>query len=537
MAKLKVEQFVDLVKRSGLVDDERLTQALSGVDQSVKDSGIVASSLTKAGLLTEWQSEKLLQGRHKGFYLGKYKLLNHIGTGGMGSVYLAEHQVMRHRVAIKLLPSHLAAQTSYIERFHQEARAAAALAHPNIIRAFDVDQHEAFHYLVMEFVDGTDIQAIVSRSGPLDYDTAASYTRQAAEGLAFAHRGGLIHRDIKPANLLVNQEGVVKILDMGLARFTDDSQASLTKEYDQKMIGTVDYLAPEQALDSHKVDGRADIYSLGCTLYFMLTGDAPFPQGTIPQRLMQHQSQEPTDIRKFRPDAPETLIAICSKMMAKSLHDRFQTGDEVALALAAFLGEDVGGASTFIPPSSGPSLNENLDLAPIDEEHNGRAKKASDSGAGKAEASPGSKSDVAAAETSGVKASAKSGIKTPGRSGVQSASGSGVKPPSSPGTKPSASGVRQGAAKPKSGVQSSAPAPPVPQVELEKEDDLMDELLTAPVTSSGEHAFPPSALGRPARAHEETIATRMGKVVGLGVGGAVLVVILIVVLFKVWFML
>src|SRR5690606_34145479 len=147
MAKLKVEQFVDLVKRSGLVDDEKLSEALSGDDQSVSDSGIVASNLTKAGLLTEWQSGKMLQGRHKGFYLGKYKLLSHIGTGGMGSVYLAEHQVMRHRVAIKLLPTNLASQTSYIERFHQEARAAAALAHPNIIRAFDVDQHEAYHYL------------------------------------------------------------------------------------------------------------------------------------------------------------------------------------------------------------------------------------------------------------------------------------------------------------------------------------------------------------------------------------------------------
>src|ERR1700680_3085384 len=123
MSKLKVDQFVDLVKRSGLVDNERLSQALSGVDESVKDSGIIASILTKAGLLTEWHSEKLLQGRHKGFYLGKYKLLNHLGTGGMGSVYLAEHQVMRHRVAIKLLPNHLASQASYLERFHQEARA------------------------------------------------------------------------------------------------------------------------------------------------------------------------------------------------------------------------------------------------------------------------------------------------------------------------------------------------------------------------------------------------------------------------------
>ena len=122
MSKLKVDQFVDLVKKSGLVDNERLNQALSGIDESVKDSGIIASILTKAGLLTEWHSEKLLQGRHKGFYLGKYKLLNHIGTGGMGAVYLAEHRVMRHRVAIKLLPSHLAQHSSYLERFHQEAR-------------------------------------------------------------------------------------------------------------------------------------------------------------------------------------------------------------------------------------------------------------------------------------------------------------------------------------------------------------------------------------------------------------------------------
>ena len=159
MAKMKVDQFVDLVKKSGLVDDERLNQALSSVDPSVKDSGIIASMLTKAGLLTEWHSEKLLQGRHKGFYLGKYKLLNHIGTGGMGAVYLAEHQVMRHRVAIKLLPNHMAGHSAYLERFHQEARASAQLNHPNMVRAFDVDHDGNIHYLVMEYVDGTDLQS------------------------------------------------------------------------------------------------------------------------------------------------------------------------------------------------------------------------------------------------------------------------------------------------------------------------------------------------------------------------------------------
>lgn len=532
MAKLKVEQFVDLVKRSGLVDDEKLSEALSGVDQSVSDSGIVASNLTKAGLLTEWQSEKLLQGRHKGFYLGKYKLLSHIGTGGMGSVYLAEHQVMRHRVAIKLLPTNLASQTSYIERFHQEARAAAALAHPNIIRAFDVDQHEAYHYLVMEFVDGTDIQAIVSRSGPLPYDTAASYTRQAAEGLGYAHRMGLIHRDIKPANLLVNREGTVKILDMGLARFSDDSQGSLTKEYDQKMIGTVDYLAPEQALDSHGADGRADIYSLGCTLYFMLTGDSPFPQGTIPQRLMQHQSQEPRDIRETRPDAPQELIDICRKMMAKKVTDRYQTGEEVARDLAIFLGEDVNGFSSsdlLIPPPSGPSQNENLDLAPIDEDETGSRRRLSDSSAGKSNPSASGVSGSGASNSSvmggastkpGSGASKSSSGIGKSNSGVRSGAHKTVKPGSSPG-------------KPKSDVQSG-PAQPAPKIDLAPaEDDIMEELLSSTSLPEVEQQLPAAPLhpiGSRSSGDSESIGMRLGKLAGLAIGGAIAVVILILVL-------
>lgn len=534
MAKLKVEQFVDLVKRSGLVDDEQLNQALSDVDQSVNDSGIVASNLTKAGLLTEWQSEKLLQGRHKGFYLGKYKLLSHIGTGGMGSVYLAEHQVMRHRVAIKLLPTNLASQGSYIERFHQEARAAAALAHPNIIRAFDVDQHEAYHYLVMEFVDGTDIQAIVSRSGPLPYDTAASYTRQAAEGLGYAHRMGLIHRDIKPANLLVNREGTVKILDMGLARFSDDSQGSLTKEYDQKMIGTVDYLAPEQALDSHGADGRADIYSLGCSLYYMLTGDAPFPQGTIPQRLMMHQSQEPRDIRETRADSPQELIDICRKMMAKKVTDRYQTGDEVARDLAIFLGEDLNGSSTselLIPPPTGPSQNENLDLAPLDEDETGSRRRPSESSAGKSNAgksSPGSSGvggSGVSSNSSVMGGSAKpgSGVSKSG-SGVRSGAHKSVKPGSSPG-------------KPKSGVQSGA-AQPTPKIDLAPaKDDLMDELLSSTSLPDAEQQLssaPLHPLGSRSSADSESIGMRLGKLAGLAIGGAIAVVILIIVMTYVW---
>jgi serine/threonine-protein kinase len=169
----------------------------------------------------------------------------------------------------------------------------------------------------MEYVEGRDLQTIVQEEGPLDFARAANYTRQAAEGLEHAHQAGLIHRDVKPANLLIDQNNVVKVLDLGLARFSREDESSLTLAYQENVLGTADYLAPEQAVDSHGVDARADIYSLGCTLYFLLTGHPPFPEGTLPQRLLAHQRTPPPDVRADRPEAPEDLVAICTKMMAK----------------------------------------------------------------------------------------------------------------------------------------------------------------------------------------------------------------------------
>ena len=294
--------------------------------------------LIDAGLLTKWQCDKLLEGRHKGFFLGKYKLLDHLGTGGMSSVYLAQHTLMRRNVAIKVLPQTRVKDTSYLARFHREARAAAALDHPNIVRAYDVDNDADVHYLVMEYVEGRDLQIQVAADGSLPVVQAAEYIRQAAAGLAHAHKAGLIHRDIKPANLLVDLKGTVKILDMGLAQFADDTQASLTIAHDEKVLGTVDYLSPEQAIDSHTVDARADIYSLGCTLYFALVGHPPFPEGTLTQRLMMHQTQQPESIRKQRPDVPEDLVAIFYKMTAKRRDQRYQKADDVVDALALALG-------------------------------------------------------------------------------------------------------------------------------------------------------------------------------------------------------
>ena len=255
----------------------------------------------------------------------------------MSTVYLAEHVLMQRRVAIKVLPDSRVDDTSYLARFHREAQAAAALDHRNIVRAYDVDNVGDIHYLVMEYVEGRDLQQMVKRDGPLEAAVAAEYIRQAAEGLAHAHHAGLIHRDIKPANLLVDRKNVVKVLDLGLARFTDEDRASLTVAYDENVLGTADYLAPEQALNSHGVDARADIYSLGCALYYLLTGHPPFPEGTLPQRLMAHQKTPPPDINLERPEVPADLVAICDKMMAKKPDDRYQTAQEVADALADWL--------------------------------------------------------------------------------------------------------------------------------------------------------------------------------------------------------
>ncbi len=344
MAKPKVDNFIDLLRRSALVEKDQLDRVLLEMKKQVDgkpitDVDFVGASLIEAGLLTGWQCDKLMEGRHKGFFLGKYKLLDHLGTGGMSSVYLAEHVLMQRRVAIKVLPKHRVEDSSYLARFHREAQAAAALDHRNIVRAYDVDNDGDIHYLVMEYVEGRDLQVIIKADGPLKYGDVADYIRQAADGLHHAHCAGLIHRDVKPANLLVDQKNVVKVLDLGLARFTDEDKASLTVAYDENVLGTADYLAPEQAIDSHGVDARADIYSLGCTMYYLLTGHPPFPDGTLPQRLMMHQKQEPPSIRDDRPDAPEDLIRLCRRMMAKKPDDRFQTTAEVAEAMSRWLAE------------------------------------------------------------------------------------------------------------------------------------------------------------------------------------------------------
>ena len=360
--KIDTEQFLKIVAKSGIVDPKALDRLVVKVREKLdgrlpSDPRKLSALFEKKKLITSWHAEKLLAGKYKGFFLGKHKLLGHIGTGGMSSVYLAEHVRMGDKRAIKVMPKSRVADATYLARFQLEAKAIASLSHPNIVQAYDIDNEGDVHYIVMEYVDGLDLQQLVKRDGALDFSTAADIIGQAARGLQHAHNKGVIHRDVKPANLLVDPDGVVKLLDMGLALVSSGDEESLTVVNNENVLGTADYLAPEQALNSHTVDHRADIYGLGCTLYFLLTGKPPFCDGTLAQRIAKHQSEMPPPIRLQRPDCPGELDGVCVKMIQKDPKYRYQNAGDIAEVLERFAAAVPRGAKISV------GLGQSADLA------------------------------------------------------------------------------------------------------------------------------------------------------------------------------
>lgn len=395
--EMTVESFLELVEQSGVIASDQMQQLREELAErypQLDSNKKVAHELVTRGMLTRWQAEQLLLGKHRGFFLGPYRILELLGSGGMGRVYLAEHQMMRRRCAIKVLPpKESKRESSIVDRFYREAQAVAALDHPNIVQAYDVNKtrldETEVHYLVMEYVDGQDLQKMVTSRAALDYGQAADFIRQTAEGLAHAHQRGLVHRDVKPANLIVDRQNVVKILDLGLAWcFDEDAETTAAGQPSEGVAGTADYLAPEQATDSQNVDWRADVYSLGQTFYFLLTGRPPFPGGTVPERLFAHQTKLPEPITNTRSDAPPGLLAIIEKMTAKQPSDRYASMDELVDALDEWLAEyaeegssralsaRVSGGVTRWPPSSESSTraagaaSEETDLgfAPLEDD-------------------------------------------------------------------------------------------------------------------------------------------------------------------------
>ncbi len=337
-APATAEDFLRLVEKSQLVESRRLEAARERLrlDQQRSADG-AARQLVKAGLLTAFQARRLLEGRHRGFFVKQYKVLEVIGAGGMGWLYLAEDTEKMQQVALKLLPAPPEDQRGVVARFEVEGRVGLRLDHPNIIRTLEVGKHGDLHYIVMEYVPGINLQEVIDLSGALDYRHACDIICQAALGLQHAHERGFIHRDIKPANLLIDKAGTVKLLDFGLAMLDEEEyEFSLALIFGQDCLGTADYAAPEQTRNSYQVGPTADVYSLGCTLYTLLSGQVPFPGNTVSEKMKAHQRLQPVPVRKLVPGIPDEVDRAVRRMMAKEPKQRPQSARDVYRLLSPF---------------------------------------------------------------------------------------------------------------------------------------------------------------------------------------------------------
>ena len=353
------DALLRLIERSRLLNADQLApyalRLSGGSNDSPPTRESVALLLQRDGLLTPYQGRQLLSGQPGPLFLTeKYKVLDLVGEGGMGRVFLCEHLLLEKVVALKVLTPGDAPIPGALERFLREARAAAGLDHPNIARTFDADYAAEGPFLVMEYVDGTNLHQLVALRGPLDFTRAAQYIRQAALGLQHAHERGLIHRDVKPGNLMVDRAGTVKLLDLGLAKFFDPSRNhNLTRRFDAKnVLGTAEFIAPEQAVNSSAVDTRADIYALGCTFYFLLTARFPFSEGSPSDKLRLHVTAEFDPVESHRPGVPGGLLAVLRTMVRKDPAERYATPGEVAVALAPWATRPVPPSPEEMPPTS-----------------------------------------------------------------------------------------------------------------------------------------------------------------------------------------
>jgi serine/threonine-protein kinase len=324
--------WAELIEKSGLLSQvlvqAYLEQLRSGLPRGTPvTEQFLAESFVQAGLLTRWQAEKLVAGRFKGFFVGNYKILGHLGAG-TSSVYLAEHRFMHERRALKMAPPHRTTDPTYIDRLCHAARAAAQLVHPNVVRLYELGCEGHLYYLVYEYFEAPALKSRLAAQGPLPCPLAAEVIRQAARGLGHLHQMGMVHGDIRPSNVLVDDRGNTKIMNLSSTRRADSDAA----------VGAVDFLAPECAIHGGKIDGRADLYSLGCMLYVALTGRPPF-DGSTAEKLVKHQKHEPPPLREVRADVSKGMVVACRRLMAKNPDERFQTAAEVDQALTDLTGQ------------------------------------------------------------------------------------------------------------------------------------------------------------------------------------------------------
>jgi eukaryotic-like serine/threonine-protein kinase len=330
--------LLEALRRSQLLDAGQLQELVARVPGQA-DGTVLANAILRRGWLTPYQVRELVDGRVEDLALGEYVLLDVLGQGGMARVFKARHRRLNRLCALKvILPGRLQ-EPSQLARFHREAAAAALLDHPNIVRVYDAGECRGVPYLALEFIDGTDLARAIQRAAPLPAAAVCEWVREAALGLQHAHDHGLVHRDLKPSNLMLTRAGVVKILDLGLVQLAPVIPGGAVPDKlttSGSFLGTAAYLAPEQALDPKGVDIRADLYSLGCTLFHLLTGQVPFPGDNLAATLLAHQQTVPPWVAVLRPDLPPDLSALVYRLLAKNPADRYQTPDQLARALTPF---------------------------------------------------------------------------------------------------------------------------------------------------------------------------------------------------------
>lgn len=339
--------LLETAQASGLVTAEQLHLATvsacdAGDEHTVSISEVsddaIGRRLVELEFLNPWQVEQLKLGRSK-FSLGPYRIVDAIGRGGMGHVFKAEHEILGRIEAVKVLPRHKTTAET-IDKFRHEIRIQAQLDHPNLVRVHFADREGDIYYFVTEFVPGTDLRKLIRRLGPVSYQAAALIMQQAAEGLEHAHRRGLVHRDIKPGNLLVTPEAVVKLIDLGLAWYLE-ADIHAAKQGDRlKIVGTADYLAPETIRDPGCIVPVSDIYSMGCTLYYAVTGKVPFPGGNPAEKMQRHLHEVALPPEQLQPDLPPAFVQLVAEMMSKDPKQRPPSAAAVAQRLQAFATEE-----------------------------------------------------------------------------------------------------------------------------------------------------------------------------------------------------
>lgn len=337
---------------SGLVSQEEFDQALQALREEGRPPSDeqVAKKLIAMGKLNRWQAQHLRRGNVR-FSLGPYHLIDSLGQGGMGEVYKAEHSIMGRVVAVKILPQSKSTPEA-VASFSREIRTQAQLDHENLVRAFDAGSDRKVHFLVTEYVPGTDLRRLIRRDGRLSMSAAAAIISQAARGLGYAHGRGLIHRDVKPGNLLVTPEQHCKVSDLGLAGYFHDSEQ--TDIHGGKVVGTADYLAPEQITSPDRPTPLSDVYSLGCTLYYAVTGKVPFPGGSAREKARKHCQAFPIDPRRLNPELSDDFVEVIADMMAKDPTERIQSANDVITRLAPWVNRE---AANVAPPAAMAPVN------------------------------------------------------------------------------------------------------------------------------------------------------------------------------------